>query len=193
MRPDYILFTDASVRKNKIKTFAGYSYVGLNVTTGNYTTYSGSLNNESIVFAEAWAIYSGLLYIIKSNPTANILVVSDSKLNVDILTQYIPKGMWDMSGYVWKKSNGKPVKNQKLYKGIMNLLRYSSGKIKFIHINSHKNISDITDIINKFKKYNVTMNGDTAKVFLQMNSLADILATTVTDKMKNKVKENEYA
>ena len=186
MKIDYVIFTDASVRKDKVtgKCFTGYAYVILNVNKNTYITYSNYLTNDSIVFAEAWAIYSGLRYVSKHIKNSNILVVSDSKLNIDILTNYIPN-KWNMTDKIWRKSDGKPVKNQKIYQLILKLISNTTNKLKFVHINSHKFQDDSAEIILKFKKYKVSMNKDTVNVFINMNSIADKLATTITGKLKH--------
>ena len=103
MKPDYIIFPDASQRRIRDKVYSGYGTVILNVSTRKYTTISGYLASNSVVFAEAWAIYQGLRFLeykknsSQSEPFGNhVLVLSDSKLNIDTFNIYIPYA-WDLS------------------------------------------------------------------------------------------------
>lgn len=193
---NFILFTDGSVRRfkdnDKRKTVSAYGVVVLDVLTKRYTTFSGSLGTDSIVYAEAWAIYRGLQFINKSckkrmvKPT--VLVVTDNKLNVSILSDYIPN-LWDLSNWnCWRKRDGSKVKNQEVYQNIMELIIDNDLQVRFTHINSHLSSGDWKMIQNKLKDSGINLDKELCKIFVKMNNLADNLATGITLEQKETIR-----
>ena len=191
---DYILFTDGSVvwHKNKydprIKGPLAYSSYGLvivNMKTYKYTTMGSELTARPILWCECYAIYKGLLKIkriTKDNQKVNVLVVTDNKLCVQAINQYMPY-VWDMSDENnWKRRSGEPVKNQDIYKNIRTLLLNNRRlRIKVIHINSHQDIeSQWPRLQAKFAAYGVNTSDDAARLFIMMNDLADSVARKYT-------------
>lgn len=202
MKPDLILFPDASLKRSGDKFFSGYGVVILNTHTGNYTTVKGSLSKDSIVYCEAWAIYQGLRFIehlrkkqYPKGTNLKVLVVSDSKINIQIFTTWIKKS-WDLSDwYDWKKSDKTSVRNQELYRNIMKVLSNGHLKVKFVHINSHsdKKPGMMKHIESKLEKANVNVNYQTLTTFIELNQVADALACSVTEKSKRGSKiETEF-
>ena len=114
MKPDYIIFTDASVKLVQELNYSAYAAVILNCESLQYTTISGPLANRSIVFCEGWAIYQGLRYLKKiqrdtGKKHLKVLIVTDSKLTVNTFTVWI-KQSWDTSDWFdWKKSDGRDI------------------------------------------------------------------------------------
>lgn len=193
MNVNFILFTDGSVRRFDGHSATAYGVVVLDVVTKRYTTFSGTLASDSIVYAEAWAIYRGLQFINKTcsarDEKPSVLVVTDNKLNVSILTDYIPN-QWNLSNWnKWRKKDGSRVKNQEVYQNIVELIMDHDISAKFIHINSHLNTSEWRVIQAKLKDVGVKLDKDLCKVFVKMNAIADKLATDATMAEKIRIRE----
>lgn len=187
---EYILFTDASKRTGYSgKDYCGYGVVLLNTKTKNYTTFSGELSPRSVVFCEAWAIFRGLVQLVQimkpKKKKVNVLVISDSLLNVDTFNTYIPHS-WNLSDWKnWKKKDGSLVKNQDIYRRILTFMgEHDEIDVKFAHINSHLSEFGWTRIQDKLYKYGVRVEEDTAQMIRSMNAKADDLAQTVTHRMQ---------
>jgi hypothetical protein len=59
-------------------------------------------------------------------------------------------------------------------------------KVKFAHIRSHRNLRNddaIKGIKHHLEEWQVNLNKKTAKMFGEMNALADILATGITENL----------
>lgn len=194
MKPNYILFSDGSVRINtKGDHISGYGVVILDTRTSRYVKFGGELNSKSIAFAEVWAIYRGLQFIAgtckKAKEKAKVLVVSDSNITIQSFNDYIPSKKWDLSNWsYWKKSNSKPVKNQNVYRNILTLIDDHHMTVKFVHMYSHLDIKDLEKVKNKLSKYNLKATDDMARLFLAMNALADKTASDITYDMIFSVK-----
>ena len=204
MKPDYILFPDGSQRRNQDKIYSGYGMVILNTSTRKYTTFSGYLATNSVVFAEAWAIYQGLRFLefkrrsgCLVSKTPRVLVLSDSKLNMDIFNIYIPYA-WDISDpHKWKKRDSSLVKNQELYRNILHMINDCGYNVKFAHINSHirGNEKQLRKVQDKLKeKYSVQVSYDVMELFSDMNDLADQAAKneTLTAMMQDRNNPNQF-
>ena len=189
MKIDYILFSDGSVRKMKYGDLTGYGCVIVNMKTKQYTAFGGEMSSGSIAYAEGWAIYRGLQFINSfrknKDKKQHILVVTDSKLTISILTDYIPN-VWDVSDWNhWKKKNGTSVLNQDLYRNIVDLINRGNMKVRFVHMNSHLKDDEWKVLQKKMKEQNVDATDRSAKLFVQMNRLADEIATDITLRKKN--------
>ena len=202
MKVNFILFTDGSVRRfHKDQTVSAYGVVVLDCTTKRYTKFGGKLHTDSIVFAEAWAVYRGLQYIHtlckRRSVKPTVLVVTDSKLNVSILTDYIPNH-WDLSDWNhWKKKDGGKVKNQEVYQNILELIVDNGLTVRFMHIKSHLKMNEWHLIDSKAKTIGVDLKKSICKLFMKMNNLADEMATELTQQQKEKLqnknkKENQH-
>ena len=180
MSPDYIIFTDASVRLEGDKHTSAYAAVLLNCKTKNYTVIGDILHHRSICFCEGWAIYQGLRYmnhIRKKSKKKNIkvLVVTDSKLNVQIITDWI-HSKWDTSDwYHWKKQTRGDVQNQDLYRLISGILNNPHMKIRIVHMRGHakKNKTKRKRIVSELAKAKITVSDELVSMFIDMNNLAD--------------------
>lgn len=183
MSPDYIIFTDASVKLEQSKHTSAYAAVLLNCKTKQYTVIGDILHHRSICFCEGWAIYQGLRYMNHiqkkaGKKTVKVLVVTDSKLNVQIITSWI-HDKWDTSDwYHWKKQTRGDVQNQDLYRLISNILNNPHMKIRIVHMRGHaqKNRTKRKAIINELAKAEVTLSDDLVTMFIDMNTLADEIA-----------------
>lgn len=198
LHPDYILFTDGSLRtdnKGKNKRYSAYGFVILNVKTQKYVKFGGRLATDSIVFAEAWAIYKAIAKLVKviKGKDVSVVLVTDSKLNVQILRDYIPN-RWNTSDWFnWIKTDGEKVKNQTLYRRIYNILLDNKNiNLKIVHINSHKALDDYKFIITKLADSGVKINKETAKVMIKMNAIVDDIASSETLTMKNESDDEFY-
>lgn len=207
VKPDLIMFTDGSVRQwtgpdGRPMNSASYGVVVLNTHTTKYTIFGGELQTLSSATAETIAYYRGLKYVRKMRKRSqkhretikNILVVTDSKLNVDIFHNDIPES-WSVKNGVWRKSNGSAVRMQAIYEKILELIQDMGICIKFVHINSHLRSSDWKDVQNKLAKSGVHVTENAAKMFIQMNGIADRTATEITQsaKVKSTVSEQHTA
>lgn len=189
MVPDLILFPDGSLRKKGDKFLAGYGVVVLNPSSNEYTTISGSLTKESVVYCEAFAIYQGLRYVEHirkkhyKGKKMKVFVVSDSKLNIRAFTEWIPYA-WDLSDWNnWKKSNKESVKNQEIYRAILKVLKNGKYTVRFVHMNSHtaKDNAAKEKMRKSLKKAKIDLNDTTLDVFVKMNDLADEAAKSHTN------------
>lgn len=193
MKPDYIIFTDASVKLVQELNYSAYAAVILNCESLQYTTVSGPLANRSIVFCEGWAIYQGLRYLKKiqrdtGKKHLKVLIVTDSKLTVNTFTVWI-KQSWDTSDWFdWKKSDHTSVQNQDLYRKVVDLLDSKKLKVRFVHINSHckGNKEKEQAIFAKLGEDGVKLSKGAGEVFIAMNDLADHTAhDIVKDNYRN--------
>lgn len=190
--PEYIVFTDASLRRNSNRSYCAFGVVVLNMKTLKYASFGAELGSRTVTFGEGWAIYRGIQAVCsiidkdRKDP-AEVLVVTDSKLTVKVLSEYIPF-VWDTSNWNnWKKVDGSPVKNQGLYRKIVAYINdHPEIHPRITHINSHKSIdTDWNSIQSKLKKYGIRTDPATTKVFMQMNDLADSICQSITKKMKD--------
>lgn len=184
MKPDYIIFPDASTRRIGKKVYNGYAVVVLNANTNKYTVLKGSLSSESTVFAEGWAIYQGLRFIRHKTDKQNlkIAVFSDSKINIQILNDYIPH-CWKLDqNNNWVKRDGTSPKNQELYKGILQVMYHNNYKVKFVHILSHTldNPHKHSGLKNHLSEYGINIHKSTINTLVHLNDLADRTAQAVT-------------
>ena len=189
----YIVFTDASCRKGEGKrAYCGYGVAVLNVENQSYTTFGGELSPRSIVYCEAWAIYRGLVKVaelVQDDPIdepVQVLVVTDSKLNVEILSQYIPYS-WNLTDWNhWKKSDGSPVKNQDLYRVLLTFMNnHPEIHARVTHMNSHLSDKEWLKTQKKLCKYGINVRKETAKIFMKMNAAVDEIAQDITAQMKD--------
>jgi len=192
----YIVFTDASRRKGRNnRPYCGYGVAVLNVETKSYITFGGELSPRSVVFCEAWAIYRGLVKVAelaKDNPPkkgeqVQALVVTDSKLNVEILSRYIPYA-WDLSDWNhWKKQDGTPVKNQDLYRTIVTFMeKHPEIHARVTHVNSHLNDEEWLRTKRKLSRYGVNVRKEAAQMFMSMNAIVDRIAQEITTEMRDR-------
>lgn len=183
---EYIIFTDASCIRHENRTYGGFGVIILNTETKKFTKFGGSLSGRSIVFCEAWAIYQGLKKTteIMKGREAGVLVVTDSKLNVQILCDWIPR--WNLRDWMhWTKRDGTVVKNQDLYRRILTILsHHQEMKVRMTHINSHLKSLDWKRISDKLRSYGVNADESTSKLFITMNSMVDEIAAHITAKLK---------
>lgn len=198
----YIVFTDASRRKGRDgRPYCGYGVAVLNIETQQFIKFGGELSPRSVVFCEAWAIYRGLVKvaeIIKENPPKKgeqiqILVVTDSKLNVEILSKYIPYS-WDLSDWNrWKKHDGSPVKNQDLYRRIVSFMEtHPEIHARVTHMNSHLNDKEWLRIKKKLSSYGINVRKETAQMFMGMNAIVDRIAQETTAKQRELEESSGY-
>lgn len=187
MKPDVIMFPDASLRrsrKNPNITYAGYGVVFLHRKSGRYTTISGTLSKDSIVTCEAWAIYQGLRVLEKMRKNkqipkhSNIVIFTDSKVNVEALTTWI-RYNWDLSDYYnWTKRNKSIVKDQDIYRKILKILSKGHLEIRFVHINSHvKSQNDLDHIRKNLYEESIHIADSLVSCIIDFNDIADQLAT----------------
>lgn len=193
MSPDYIVFTDASVKLDGDKNTSAYAAVLLNCKSKQYTVIGDILHHRSICFCEGWAIYQGLRYMNHIRKKAGkkhvkVLVVTDSKLNVQIITDWI-HNKWDTSDwYHWKKQSRGDVQNQDLYRMITRVLNNPHMTIRIVHMRGHanKNKTKRKRIIGELAKADITLSDDLVSMFIEMNTLADKTAhSQVTEQLKN--------
>lgn len=198
-KPDYILFSDASLRtekEDKSVRYSAYGVIVLNTKNDKYIKFGGQLGTNSIVFAEAWGIYKALSTLISyvgSKKEINVLMVTDSKLNVQIIGDYIPNKWNTYDWYHWIKADGEPVKNQYIYRKIYGLLiDHPNVNFKIIHINSHMRVSDALYVQTKLHSHNVTIDRSTAQALISLNAIVDHIAASETNKMKEESSDGFY-
>lgn len=194
MKPNFIIFTDGSVRQWKERgssdkmTVAGYGVVIIDMTTQKYTSFGGPIRTTSIPFAEAWAAYRGLQFMNgickKQVIKPKAVIISDNKGVVSTFTEYIPY-CWDISDWKhWKRVDGSSVKNQEVFRSILTLMSDNGMRVKFAHINSHVKQENWEAISKKLNYAGITCSEHISKLFLDMNSLADKTASDITFNLK---------
>lgn len=192
MTPDYIIASDASLKRVGSECYPSYAAVIMNCATNKYITISGPLGmDKSIVYAEGYAAYQGLRYLnglLKhEDKNANVLVISDSKLTVMALTDWVHNA-WDTTDwYNWKKSNGDPVSNQGLYRRILHVMEHGKMNVKITHVNGHslRDKKKQNMIHNKLTRNGINLSRISMLVLLRMNDMADNAATAITTSMIN--------
>lgn len=191
MKPDFILFPDASLKRRGSETYAGYACVVLNPNTMEYVVIAEELSkNATIVFGEAWAAYRGLQFVRRVQRRDNrgelkVLVISDSKMLVNTFSVWINVS-WDTSDWNrWKKKDGSTVKNQGLYRKMLGVMNRGPLTVRFVHINSHSDKKQglRAYIKQKMREARVRLNDKQLDVFVQLNSVADKAACDITKHM----------
>ena len=151
--------TDASISKKNNITY-GCPGFKINVFNENNTTEidttgliiaGETTNNQS----EIYAIYLGLYNAIKilyNNPklrkrVSHINVVSDSKISILGLREWIFKWQYKPPEDCLFSSSGTPVANQEIFLSIINLICQSGIPVNLYHIDGHKNHVKIKDVI----------------------------------------------
>ena len=188
MSPEYIIFTDGSTITVNDMFLTGYGIVILNLKTREYMTRKGDLGNHTIRYAESYAIYKAIAEISRicqdRTDKIKVLVISDSKLDIQVFNQYIPY-VWDTSSEIWYTVQKRPVKNQEIYKNAMRLINeHKNIKFKFAHINSHKSKEKWARQQAQFARYGVSGDKETILGLMKMNSLADKLASSMAEQMR---------
>lgn len=183
----YVVFTDASYKKTENRGYCGYGVVIVNMQSNCYTSFGGDLSDHTIVFGESWAILKGVertLELINqsSDPTGDILIVTDSKLCVNILTRLI--NMWDTSDWEnWKTMRGKPVKNQEIYRRIIRAIRkYPKIRFRITHMHGHIGHKYEDKIRKDLSKYGLNPTDETVSTFRKMNAKVDAIAQQEVDR-----------
>lgn len=182
----YIVFTDASYKTYDGRGFCGFAVVVVNMTNNSYTEFSGDLSDHTIAFGESWAIYRGAqkavdLITRSPDPTGEVLIVTDSKLCVNILTRFISR--WDLTNWDdWKTLGGSSVKNQEIYRRIVRLVeRYPDIHFRIAHMHGHKGKKHEKIIRDDLIKHGINPTDNAVSTFRKMNAKVDELAQGVVD------------
>lgn len=191
----FIVYTDASFKRKDDEGFAGYGAAILNTSNMTYCTFGSSIGNKTIAYAELWAIYKGIekaLKFIGHEKKTNILVVTDSKLSVNCLTYFLPY-RWNLTDPDnWKTVNKKPVKNQAIFKAILELLRsYPNAKVRIAHIHGHTTNRDIPKLTRDLERHGIHADADTVELFRRMNAIVDEIAGSYVDRDIKMSKRNK--
>lgn len=203
MKPNIILFTDASVEKRSPKGSAGCGFIILDVTKGEFKLFSEQVlaHKDKItnnIFIELLAILYGIREIAKTVPKrSKILVVTDCKSIVDNFSHNM-KRKWNLErNYSWIDKSGEYITGQKQIREIIDICYRNHYKLKVIHIHSHTS-HNITiprkatiQIQKDLNRYKVKGDSDIAGLFIQFNRLVDLCAKAATKKYKNQYKENQ--
>ena len=183
----YIVFTDASYKIFDGRGYCGYGVVIVNHETGNYTEFGGDLSDHTIVFGESWAILQGVRKVLdiiskSPDPSGKVLVVTDSKLCVNILTHYINR--WDLSNWDnWKTLKGKPVKNQEIYRKIVTLIqKYPEVRFRITHMHGHMGKKHENKIKEDLRSYGINPTDEAVDTFRRMNAKVDRIAQSAVDR-----------
>lgn len=149
MKPDYLLFSDASVVHRGAYYAAGCGGVICDcVNQDIYYPYQytpdQSLRKAS-VYMELVSMYQGLSYLhhaVTEEKKLKIVIFSDCKSIVDGFRN-IKDGTWIFHRGHWvKRKNHKVVPGDQYYQKIFNLLDRHQDKVKVVHVLSHSNRSE---------------------------------------------------
>lgn len=183
----YIVFTDASYKTYDGRGYCGYGVVVINMRTLCYTEFGGDLSDHTIVFGESWAIMKGVQKAIEliersSDSDGKVLIVTDSKLCVNILTNYIDR--WDTSNWDnWKTIKGKSVKNQEIYKRIVEMIRkHQNIQFRIAHMHGHMGKKHEDTIRKDLSKYGIKPTDEAVRTFRKMNAKVDEIAQNAVDR-----------
>jgi len=143
----YIIFCDASIKKfNDIQyTCAGalcsnvYNKPSVCEISANETNNRGEL----IAIYKAIELGRGLCITYGYKP---ILIISDSQFGVCGLRDWMKTWIDRRVKNILYTSDNKPVKNQDLFKAILNLVKTSGVEVYLRHISGHIDINNIKDI-----------------------------------------------
>ncbi|MCM1230277.1 MAG: hypothetical protein NC489_09090 [Ruminococcus flavefaciens] len=183
----YVVFTDASFKHYAGRGYCGFGVVVVNMESNCYASFGGDLSDHTIVFGESWAILKGVqkaLDLIKRSPKqkGNILIVTDSKLCVNILTRFIH--LWDTSDWQdWKTLRGKSVKNQEIYKRIVRLMQeHPDVHFRITHMHGHIGKKYEDTIRKDLHRYGIKPTDETVSTFRKMNAKVDAIAQESVDR-----------
>lgn len=183
MKLDLIIFTDGSAQIGKPQ-YGGYSCVIIDPKKDKFTVLYDNVNSDKTPYLELYAIYKAVLYAEEIRKTRKkkglkILIVTDHKNHVDAFTDWI-WNVWNLFDYDnWRKKNsGKPIKNQWIYREVLNVLSTGSIEMKIAHITSHtkRNKTGIQSVIDEMAEYNIEIDENIALMFMQFNQIADAYA-----------------
>lgn len=191
-KPDYIIFTDGSVRRKYYRQYAGYGVVLYNCDSKEYASFGGELGNRSVLFSEMYAIHRAVSTIsdkIGLKRNASVLILGDNK---DALAEY--------RTCLYRVRSSKYCHDD-VYSGfqygnlveitVKNILHHPNIGYKFAHINAHKDVDLSYDrelIRYKLKNAGYRINHTTAKAIIKMNDMADHIAKNYS---KQCIKESE--
>jgi ribonuclease HI len=135
------IYTDGSC--NSRTNRCGY---GVHFPNNEHPPISRKFNNTPTnQRAELYAIYKALSIATKLVPTpSTINIYSDSEYSIKSVTVWIET--WKQND--WKTSAKKPVKNLDIIKPIYRILQTYPHTIKFQHVRSHTNNTDVHSINN---------------------------------------------
>ena len=182
---DYIIFTDASSRTDASGgRYTASAAVVLNTASGRYVERTAYLGSKSSQFGEANGIAMGLEMVLPflDDGKHHVLVVTDSKLCVNAINEWIPN-VWRTDGSVWTKRDGTLVKNQDQYKRIIgSFQKRPNTRFQVVHINSHTNpLKDWKRAIGKLGRVGIRLDKKTSATFILMNDRVDRLAQNTTN------------
>ena len=143
----YIIFCDASIKKyNDIHyTCAGaicpnvYNKPSVCIISADETNNRGEL----LAIYKALELGRGLCMTYGYKP---LLILSDSQFGVCGLRDWMPSWIDKRVGETIYSTNNKPVKNQDLFKAILNFIRTNGLDVYLRHISGHVNINEIKSI-----------------------------------------------
>lgn len=190
-----MIFSDGSFKTTKnrnIGSICGSGTIVRLLSTKKEFEKKIPLPDSTNNYAELNGIYEGLLFLkkiklIKKEP---IVIVTDSKYCITVLTDtMILEGKKGMDA-IWKNKDGSKMKNLKIIKKIYQLIIGDDGEIysniKFVHVNSHlkpKVKEDVDRIIHKFKQVGITIDEDAAIGVIALNKRADMLANEAAESL----------
>lgn len=182
MNIDLIIFTDGSAQIGKPQ-YGGYSCIFVDPRSFIFTVLYDNINSDKVPMLELIAIYRALYQaneIRKSRKmkVINVLIISDHRNHVEALNDWI-WNVWDLTNYnTWKKKNGDIVKNQDIFKNILELLGKGKVNLKIVHMKSHlrSNKTDLEKFCCDMNEKGLSLTPHTAKAFIQFNQIADVYA-----------------
>lgn len=179
-KPDYIIFTDGSVRRGRYRQYAGYGVVLYNCDSKEYASFGGELGNRSVLFSEMYAIHRAVSTIsdkIGLKRNVSVLILGD---NTEALAEYRTcLHLARSSKYCHDDVYGGTRYKNLVEITVKNILRHPNIRFKFAHINAHKDIDSSCDrelIQRKLKNAGYNINHTTAKAIIKMNDMADHIA-----------------
>lgn len=193
------IFTDGSIYNNmetgETIGCAGTLLVG-NVSNGfgiindDYTILRNTTNNETEITAIYIGVRMAIDYIKHTgyNPTFNLF--SDSKICVLGLREWIYNWIRCMNNGIMYNSNGTPVKNQEIFKNIVQLILDNNLCIKLFHQKGHVTKSDASlrnamDVFNVSNKLNVKDLSLISAISKYNNDVDSITKTLLTEAIRS--------
>lgn len=128
----------------------------LKVEDQYYQLYYDSTNNRGELYAILQGIYLGMKYL-KLNPKTHINILSDSKISIFGLRDWIFNWYYNSKNGIMYGSGGE-VKNQDIILDIINTIVSNDIKVRFYHLRGHRDVNKLTSL-QEFKNSFYKENG----------------------------------
>jgi len=140
-------YTDASVKTFPDgRVFSCAGAFNLNTLESSYVISPDSTNNRGELLGIYIALKIADSIIRRHRKNYKIVIYSDSQFSVYGLTRWLDGWVKYEREGLWRGSNGKPVKNQELFKLIMLFIEEHDLTVQFLHCKAHVCLTNNADL-----------------------------------------------